>query len=102
MKPSALARLPCTPADIGLIRDAQERDAKVEFTVDAYPDDLFEATIKEVRFSSTTTQNVVTYPVVISASNPDLKLLPGMTASISCHMELKTKVLKSANAGLRG
>ena len=88
-------------ADIGLVREAQQRNNKVEFTVDAYPDDLFQATIKEVRFSSTTTQNVVTYPVVISASNPELKLLPGMTASISFHIEAKNKVLKIPNAALR-
>lgn len=88
-------------ADIGLIRRAQEAGNAVEFTVDAYPDDLFTGTIKEVRFSSTTTQNVVTYPVVVAAANPDLKLLPGMTASISFHIEKKRNVLKVPNAALR-
>ena len=88
-------------ADIGLIRAAQERGNVVDFTVDAYPEDLFEGVIKEVRFSSTTTQNVVTYPVVVSASNPDLKLLPGMTASLSFHIETKEDMLKVPNAALR-
>jgi HlyD family secretion protein len=88
-------------ADIGLIREAQEAGNKVEFTVDAYPDDLFVGQIKEVRFSSTTTQNVVTYPVIVAASNPDLKLLPGMTASISFAIEKRRDVLKIPNSALR-
>lgn len=88
-------------ADIGMIRDAQRLGNVVEFTVDAYPDDLFQGTIKEVRFSSTTTQNVVTYPVIVAAANPDLKLLPGMTASISFRIEEKRNVLKVPNAALR-
>lgn len=88
-------------ADIGLIRDAQRRSNRVEFTVDAYPDDLFEGTIKEVRFNSTTTQNVVTYPVLVTTTNPELKLLPGMTASISFHVEEQNDVLKIPNAALR-
>jgi len=68
-------------ADIGLIRDARIKELPVTFTVDAYSD-LFTGQIEEVRLSSTTTQNVVTYPVVIVAPNPERKLLPGMTASI--------------------
>lgn len=88
-------------ADIGMIRDAQEAGQPVQFTVDAYPDDLFEGVIAEVRFSSTTTQNVVTYPVVVSAPNPDLKLLPGMTASISFQVDQREKVQKIPNAALR-
>ena len=87
-------------ADIGLIRQAQQANAKVQFTVDAYKE-LFEGKINEVRFSSTTTQNVVTYPVIVSTTNPDLKLLPGMTASISFQIETKTDVLKIPNAALR-
>jgi HlyD family secretion protein len=88
-------------ADIGLIRQAQQGNQKVEFTVDAYPDDLFAGKIKEVRFSATTTQNVVTYPVIVSSPNPDLKLLPGMTASISFQIEQKPDVLKIPNSALR-
>jgi HlyD family secretion protein len=69
--------------------------------VDAYPDELFSGTIEEVRFSSTETQNVVTYPVIIAAPNPDLKLLPGMTASISFVVDERRDVLKIPNAALR-
>jgi HlyD family secretion protein len=87
-------------ADIGLIRDAQESGNVVEFTVDAYSQ-LFVGTIKEVRFSSTTTQNVVTYPVVISVANPDLKLLPGMTANISFQIEEVKGEIKIPNSALR-
>jgi len=88
-------------ADIGLIRRAQQRDALVEFTVDAYPDDLFTGTIAEIRFNPTTVQNVVTYPVVVTAPNPELKLLPGMTANISFQIEKRSDVLKVPNAALR-
>jgi HlyD family secretion protein len=88
-------------ADIGLIREAQKRRKKVVFTVDAYLDDLFEGEIEEVRYSSTTTQNVVTYPVIVAATNPDLKLLPGMTASISFQVDERKDVVKIPNAALR-
>lgn len=88
-------------ADIGLIRQAQQRGLPVTFTVDAYPDELFQGTIEEIRFSSTTTQNVVTYPVVVAAPNPDLKLLPGMTASISFEVDRRSDVVKLPNAALR-
>src|SRR5207302_1817918 len=69
-------------ADIGQIRAARESGRAVKFTVDAYPGHLFEGKIHQVRKNSTTTQNVVTYPVVIEAPNPELKLMPGMTANI--------------------
>ena len=88
-------------ADIGLIREAQKRGLSVEFTVDAYPDDLFQGTIEEIRYSSTTTQNVVTYPVLVAAANPDLKLLPGMTASLSFRVDERKQVLRIPNAALR-
>jgi len=87
--------------DIGLVREAKDRDLPVQFTVDGYPDDLFEGTIKEIRFSSTSMQNVVTYPVIVSAANPDLKLLPGMTASISFTVDERKGVIKIPNAALR-
>ena len=64
-------------ADIGQVKSGQ----RVEFTVDAYQDETFKGTVQEVRLSPTTTSNVVTYTVVISAENPDQKLLPGMTAT---------------------
>lgn len=88
-------------ADIGLIKEAQAKKYPVTFTVDAYSDTLFEGTIHEVRLSSTTTQNVVTYPVLVSAPNPDLKLLPGMTASISFQVDHRDKVIKIPNSALR-
>ena len=88
-------------ADIGLVRSAKDHDQPVQFTVDAYPDVLFEGVIEQIRISSTTTQNVVTYPVIVAAANPDLKLWPGMTASISFRIEEKADVIKIPNAALR-
>jgi HlyD family secretion protein len=88
-------------ADIGLIREAQRAGLPVRFTVDAYPGDLFDGKIFQIRRNSTTTQNVVTYPVVVSAPNPDLKLLPGMTASISFQVGERGDVLRIPNAALR-
>jgi HlyD family secretion protein len=88
-------------ADIGLIREAEQRGERVEFTVDAYPDDLFEGKIKQVRINPTETQNVVTYPVVVEAPNPDMKLLPGMTANLSFHIEKREDIVKIPNAALR-
>lgn len=64
-------------ADIGQVK----ADQKVEFTVDAYPNEKFNGKVQEVRLNPTTTSNVVTYTVVITADNPDQKLLPGMTAT---------------------
>jgi HlyD family secretion protein len=88
-------------ADMGHIRAAQETGQPVRFTVDAYPDDLFEGRIFQIRKSSTTTQNVVTYPVVVSAANPELKLLPGMTANLSFQLSETSDVLRLPNAALR-
>ncbi|HEY1380934.1 MAG TPA: efflux RND transporter periplasmic adaptor subunit [Gemmataceae bacterium] len=88
-------------ADIGQIREAQRTGQPARFTVDAYPDDLFSGTIFQIRQNSTTTQNVVTYPVVVSAPNPDLKLLPGMTASLSFQVGEMKNVLRVPNAALR-
>ncbi len=88
-------------ADIGRIRTAQDKNYPVSFTVDAYPEDLFTGKVNEVRLSSTTTQNVVTYPVIVGAPNPELKLLPGMTASISFQVDHRDKITKIPNAALR-
>lgn len=88
-------------ADIGHIRSAQSEGRKVHFTVDAYPSESFVGLIEEIRLNSTTTQNVVTYPVVIAAENPELKLLPGMTASISFIVEERGEVVKVPNSSLR-
>ena len=71
-------------ADIGMIRKAQTDGQVVRFTVDAYPDELFDkGKIVQVRLSSTEEQNVITYPVIVETPNIDLKLLPGMTANLS-------------------
>ncbi len=88
-------------ADIGLIKDAKKKKYPVTFTVDAYPDKLFKGSILEIRLSSTTAQNVVTYPVVVTTSNPDLELLPGMTASLSFQVDERADVIKVPNAALR-
>lgn len=88
-------------ADIGLIRKAMDADGVVEFSVYAYPDDVFKGRIDQIRFSSTINQNVVTYPVVVAAENPDLKLLPGMTADLSFIIENKEDILRVPNAALR-
>jgi HlyD family secretion protein len=88
-------------ADIGLIHAAKEQGRVVKFTVDAYPGHIFEGTIAQIRMNSTTTQNVVTYPVVIKAPNRDLKLMPGMTANISFEVEAKDNILRVPAAALR-
>jgi HlyD family secretion protein len=88
-------------ADIGLIRDAKERKQPVSFTVDAYPDDLFSGAVNQVRLNPETVQNVVTYTVVVEAPNRDLKLIPGMTASLSFQIEKHEDVLRVPNAALR-
>jgi HlyD family secretion protein len=87
-------------ADIGYILEAKKKSLPVSFTVDAYTD-LFAGVIEEVRLSSTTTQNVVTYPVIVAAPNPELKLLPGMTASISFEVDRREEVVKIPNSALR-
>jgi HlyD family secretion protein len=88
-------------ADIGMIRNAQDKGQPVHFTVDAYQDDLFEGVIEEIRLSALETQNVVTYPVVVAATNPDLKLLPGMTATISFRVDERKDVIRIPNSALR-
>lgn len=88
-------------ADIGLIRAAQDAGKPVQFTVDAYPSDLFEGRIWQVRQSSSVVQNVVTYPVVVSAPNDALKLMPGMTANLAFEVESREDCLRIPNAALR-
>lgn len=84
-------------ADIGAVKEGD----RVTFTVDAYPDDTFEGTVKQVRLQTTTTNNVVTYEVVISAQNADLKLKPGLTANVTIYTQERTGVLAVANKALR-
>jgi HlyD family secretion protein len=88
-------------ADMGLIRSAKQHGKRVKFTVDAYPGDLFDGEIYQIRNNSTTTQNVVTYPVIIKAPNPEMKLMPGMTANMTFPVEVKEDVLRVPAAALR-
>ena len=83
--------------DIGKIKVEQT----VSFTVDAYPDMTFEGTVKQVRLQPTVTQNVVNYTVIIDVPNPDLKLLPGMTANITVMIQEEKGVLKVPATALR-
>ena len=84
-------------ADIGGVKEGD----RVTFTVDAYPDDTFEGTVKQVRLEATTTNNVVTYEVVISAPNADLKLKPGLTANVTIYTQERSGILAVANKALR-
>lgn len=84
-------------ADIGEVKEG----ARVTFTVDAYPDDSFNGTVTQVRQEATTTNNVVTYEVVISAPNADLKLKPGLTANVTIYTAEKTGVTAVPSKALR-
>lgn len=84
-------------ADIGDVKEGE----RVTFTVDAYPDDTFEGEVKQVRQEATTTNNVVTYEVVISAPNADLKLKPGLTANVTIYTAERKGVLSVPSRALR-
>lgn len=84
-------------ADIGGVKEGQ----RVSFTVDAFPDDTFEGEVTQVRQQATTTSNVVTYAVVISARNDDLKLKPGLTANVTIYTMEKQDVLSVPTKALR-
>jgi HlyD family secretion protein len=84
-------------ADIGKIRS----DAPVTFTVDAFPGRTFTGEVAQIRKAAQIVQNVVTYTVVVAVSNPDGKLLPGMTANVKLVVSDKPSVLKISNAALR-
>ena len=84
-------------ADIGGVKDGQP----AFFTVDAFPDTQFKGSVSQVRLQPTTTNNVVTYTVVVNVPNDDLKLLPGMTANISILTAHESHVLRVPNAALR-
>jgi HlyD family secretion protein len=89
-------------ADIGMIRKAQAEGQVVRFTVDAYPDELFDqGKIVQVRLASTESQNVITYPVIVETPNTDLKLLPGMTANLSFQTNQREDIIKIPNSALR-
>jgi len=84
-------------ADIGRVKEGQ----KVRFTVDAFQGEIFTGEIRQVRNSPTTAQNVVTYQTIVDAANPDLKLRPGMTATVSIVTGEARGVLKVSNSALR-
>ena len=84
-------------ADIGVVKEGQ----RVTFTVDAYPDDVFSGSVKQVRQNPVTTNNVVTYEVVVSAPNADLKLKPGLTANITIYTMERNGVMSVPSAALR-
>ncbi len=84
-------------ADIGNVKVGE----RVTFTVDAYPDNTFSGTVKQVRQEATTTNNVVTYSVVISAPNADLKLKPGLTATVTIYTQENKGVLSVPSKALR-
>lgn len=81
-------------ADIGQVKLNQ----RVTFTVDAYPEEVFSGTVNQIRMKPTTTSNVVTYTVIIGAPNPDQKLFPGMTASVTIVTEEQTGLAAPAEA----
>ena len=83
-----------------VVADVKEGE-RVTFTVDAYPDDTFEGEVKQVRQEATTTNNVVTYEVVISAPNADLKLKPGLTANVTIYTAERKGVLSVPSKALR-
>lgn len=84
-------------ADIGGVKEGQ----RVTFTVDAFPDDHFEGQVTQVRQQATTESNVVTYEVVISAPNNDLKLKPGLTANVTIYTMEKNDVMAVPSKALR-
>lgn len=84
-------------ADIGQVREGQT----VTFTVDAFADRQFHGRVQQVRLAATTTNNVVTYPVVVSVDNSDGTLLPGLTVNAEIEVSKRDDVLKVSNAALR-
>ncbi|ACL66503.1 efflux transporter, RND family, MFP subunit [Anaeromyxobacter dehalogenans 2CP-1] len=84
-------------ADVGRLRAGMP----ATFTVDAYPNEVFSGTVRQVRNASTTVQNVVTYDAVVDVANPELKLKPGMTATVTFVYAQRDDVLRVPNAALR-
>ncbi|MGJ4729094.1 efflux RND transporter periplasmic adaptor subunit, partial [Luteimonas sp. SDU101] len=84
-------------ADIGQVKRGQT----VSFTADAFPDRQFRGVVDQVRLAATTTNNVVTYPVVVSVDNSDNTLLPGLTVNAEIEVSNRQDVLKVSNAALR-
>jgi len=88
---------PVSEADIGQVKVGQS----VKFNVDAFPDEVFNGKVIQVRKAPTTTSNVVTYEVIIDVDNPEQKLFPGMTADVSILVAGRRNKLKVSNAALR-
>lgn len=84
-------------ADVGKVRVGQT----ATFTVDAYPNNVFRGEVTAIRKAPINTQNVITYDVVVSVANPDLKLFPGMTANVKILVDRRENALKVPNAALR-
>ncbi|MDR1376956.1 MAG: efflux RND transporter periplasmic adaptor subunit [Synergistaceae bacterium] len=84
-------------ADIGRVAEGQD----VDFRVDAFPEELFAGKVVQVRIAPATTDNVVTYTVVIHVDNADLRLKPGMTANVSIKTDKRQDVLRIPTAALR-
>jgi HlyD family secretion protein len=84
-------------ADIGKVKEGQN----VRFTVDAYPEERFIGTVRQVRYSPEVVQNVVTYTTVVEVKNPELKLMPGMTATVSIIAGEAKNALRVPNSALR-
>ncbi len=84
-------------ADIGKVKQGQE----VDYTLDGYPDKIFKGIVSQVRLASTTTNNVVTYTVVVDVNNPDGILIPGMTANIEIITNKKENILTVPHAALK-
>jgi HlyD family secretion protein len=84
-------------ADIGKVKEGQ----KARFTVEAFPNETFSGTVQQVRYASETVQNVVTYTTVVNVENPEKKLRPGMTATVSIIVGEARNVLRVPNAALR-
>lgn len=84
-------------ADVGRLQVGQ----KATFTVDAFPNRHFQGEVRQVRKAATVVSNVVTYTVIVSAANPDMTLLPGMTANVRIQTAQRDGILKVDNAALR-
>ncbi|MBN2264832.1 MAG: efflux RND transporter periplasmic adaptor subunit [Candidatus Aminicenantes bacterium] len=84
-------------SDIGKVKEGQQ----VRFTVEAYPNENFKGVVQQVRFSPETVSNVVTYTTIVNVDNPQKKLLPGMTATVSIIVGEAKDVLRVSNAALR-
>ena len=84
-------------ADIGTVKESQ----KVRFTVDAFPNDNFTGVVRQVRYSPEVIQNVVTYTTIVNVENPEMKLRPGMTATVSIVVGEAKNALRVSNSALR-